>query len=929
MSACTYTERAWAIDLIGFINRKAMACDRAIRAAGGEYGVAAFGKATLFPDVLLYGDLSARSLVLQGWELKFPDTPVRGNEDVLRNALEKCRRLHLESFLVWNGREAVLFRVSEGGWGCEEVRSWACPHVKTREDMGRCRAELERVADAIIDYLNDDFERRPVGRRAENASIGQICEMMAGFVVSFTGPVCDALRGASARSRKWRSAFGLWWNRHRSAHGLPGEKPIDLGCLAGELLVHEQNRFFFVSYLRSCFREAEFPAHFTRETPLSEYEAFFRALTGRRDFHYVFKSHFASCLLPQNAVAALYDFHAALTRSGIGRIRQRDVQAFMQAVREVALRKVAGQYSTPYPLAQFLVELAVDDFAAPVLDPCCGTGTIPRAVLERKVETGMSVPEALRTVFGSDIDASMLQFATLALARADAGGEAIRIFQHNALALKPQERLPLTDARSGREIDEELPAFTCIVTNPPFVRSERWDDEEAVARRALDELARERVEVDAKADYTALVVLSLWRMLAPGGRLGLVLPNAWLSAGWGGAFRAQLQKLFAVESVVTSGCGRWFENDKVVTNLLVLVRRAGHEERPRDEEVTTFAVTQMPLSAWTDEIRSLMAAELAGGDGEAGSLIVHRRLSRREIEKYEGMGLSWSAFFADLSWCEDLLPVTVPVSEVFDVARGERRGWNAFFYPRGADIEAEYLCPVLHSSSSASRLDAEADGVAFSCSDSLDSLARAGKGKALAWIRKFEHGVNGKGVSLPEVLARRGCRWYEMKRTAMADFACSINPDERLFFMRFARKTFVDQRLIRLNLRSRALDKALCHALLNSLACVFYMEALGFGRGEGVLDLSVDRVRTFMRMPDPSRLSERAARGICEAFACLKRREIALRLEDELGRPDRVLFEKRVLEAYGLSRLFERIREAVLALHRIRKAAVMKTEGGS
>ena len=84
-----------------------------------------------------------------------------------------------------------------------------------------------------------------------------------------------------------------------------------------------------------------------------------------------------------------------------------------------------------------------------------------------------------------------------------------------------------------------------------------------------------------------------------------------------------------------------------------------------------------------------------------------------------------------------------------------------------------------------------------------------------------------------------------------------------------------------------------------------------------------------MRMPDPSRLSERAARGICEAFACLKRREIALRLEDELGRPDRVLFEKRVLEAYGLSRLFERIREAVLALHRIRKAAVMKTEGGS
>lgn len=904
-----------------------MSCDRAIRAAGGECGVAASGRTTLFPDVLLYGDLATRSLVLQGWELKFPDTPVRGNGAILENALEKCRRLHLRSFLVWNGREAVLFRVSEGAWGCEEVKSWICPHVNAREDMGRCRAELERVAGAIIDFLNDFFEQRPVGLRAGNVAIGQVCEMMAGFVASFTGPVLDALRGAAARSRKWRSGFGLWWNRYRNIHGLPANAPIDLRRLSEELLVHEQNRFFFASYLRSSFREAEFPAHFSRETPISEYECFFRALTGRRDFHYVFQSHFASCLLPQNATSALYDFHSILGRSGVGRIRQRDVQAFMQAVREAALRKVAGQYSTPYPLAQFLVELAADDFSVPFLDPCCGTGTIPRAVLARKIEMGMSVPAAVRTVFGSDIDASMLQFATLALARADAGGETIRIFQHNALALKPQEQLLLTDARSGQERHEPLPAFTCIVTNPPFVRSELWDDEENVARRALDELAREHVAVDAKADYTALIVLSLWRMLAPGGRLGLVLPNSWLSAGWGESFRAQLQKLFAVECVVTSGCGRWFENAKVVTNLVVLVRRTENGEEPRDGEVTTFAVTQMPLSAWTDEARSLMTAELADGNGEAGQLIAHRRLSRRKMAEYEGMGLSWAAFFADLEWCESLSPMTVPVNEVFDVSRGERRGWNPFFYPRDADIENEYLCPVLHSSSSVARLDAHADGVAFSCSDSLDFLARTGKGKALAWIRRFEHGVNRKGVPLPEVLARNGSRWYEMKRTAMADFACSVNPDERLFVMRFARKTFVDQRLIRLNLRRRAVGKTLCHALLNSLVCVFYMEALGFGRGEGVLDLSVDRVRKYMRMLDPSRLSKRDIHGICEAFACVKRREISLRLEDELRRPDRVRFEKCILKAYGLSHLFERIREAVFALHRIRKAAVMQTEG--
>ncbi len=81
----TINERAWAVDLISEINRLAGQRCRRIQSAGGEWGVSATGSGNmLFPDVLLFGDPS-RSAVLQGWELKMPDTPVT-DSDLLDNA---------------------------------------------------------------------------------------------------------------------------------------------------------------------------------------------------------------------------------------------------------------------------------------------------------------------------------------------------------------------------------------------------------------------------------------------------------------------------------------------------------------------------------------------------------------------------------------------------------------------------------------------------------------------------------------------------------------------------------------------------------------------------------------------------------------------------------------------------------------------------
>ncbi len=68
------------------------------------------------------------------------------------------------------------------------------------------------------------------------------------------------------------------------------------------------------------------------------------------------------------------------------------------------------------------------------------------------------------------------------------------------------------------------------------------------------------------------------------------------------------------------------------------------------------------------------------------------------------------------------------------------------------------------------------------------------------------------------------------------------------FIAKFDNPTFVNQRLIRFTKNNDNIDIKLSHALLNSLLGIFYIEMLGFGRGEGVLDLSASKLQESLKM---------------------------------------------------------------------------------
>ena len=94
-----------------------------------------------------------------------------------------------------------------------------------------------------------------------------------------------------------------------------------------------------------------------------------------------------------------------------------------------------------------------------------------------------------------------------------------------------------------------------------------------------------------------------------------------------------------------------------------------------------------------------------------------------------------------------------------------------------------------------------------------------------------------------------------MDDAAKADFVTALNPDRRLFVAMFDESTFVDQRFTRMLVKSETISKELLHALLNSLFGIFAIEAIGFGRGLGVLDASSTKLKN-MYMINPEIIAD-------------------------------------------------------------------------
>ena len=903
-----YNERSWAIDLIGHIKQVVAANNRTIKDAGGEQTVRAQG-GMLFPDVLLFGD-STTARILQGWELKMPDTSIDDHE-FRQNAEKKARALGLDSFVLWNVSHARLYVKSSVTNIFSSAKQWdSLSHITSRNGVVPNRAAWEALAAEIVSYVNDLFDRGSLeGRRFIDAyKSGGITSL----IMENSGMIAEALRCAARQDARFKAEMVLWWSRSQSEYTGTVREMV----LAQAIISNWIGKFLFAHILQGQDSRAQAVTQITDEFSPSDALEVFRQLSQECNFWTIFSDSVGLTKIPAQPWDQLKQLNKLLTDLRIGSIDQSQLSEVLEATVETAVRKIRGQYLTPSTLARLLVHLCVCNVEEDrVLDPCCGSGTISRAALEQKLEAGVEAKAAAASVFAGDIDAQAIQIATFAMAKPSLIHMALRLFLKDAFLLEPNTEIEFRNPTNGEVFTEKLGKFDAIASNLPFVSQDgRGSYSDAISRVSLS-LEPSISRLSGRADVAAYLPFALYPLLEDKGRLGIIITNAWLGTAWGDAFFAHLRHHYILKSVITSGAGRWFQNSKVVTNILILEKKG---VASAEDEAIDFVVLTRPLEELSDpEALSVAAAQIELGRTQNETMTIHS-LSVENLARFRRYGLGGNAQFVNCDWVLEL-PL-VPLRTLFSIRRGERRGWDKMFYPKGRHgIEEEYIRPVLKSSTEISGLIAFAQAEAFSCSRTVEELRELGHTGALSWIDRFKDSVDNKGKLLSLSKVMPGLRWYEMRADNVSDLVMPLNYGNRLYVARLNTPSFVNQRLISLNARA-GLDIDLCHALLNSTISLFIIEGMGFGRGQGVLDLNKDQVEGFTHCLDPNRLEVQEATAIKMAFRPLLQRNV-LEVADELEQEDRQNFDDVVVKVFNLSVSRSQIYESLTKLISIRQAA--------
>jgi hypothetical protein len=730
---------------------------------------------------------------------------------------------------------------------------------------------------------------------------------------------------ASVDNKIRDSIYKWWWSTHIEYQKRAEDEDSMWNQRAIIVLVSWVNKILFSHILMRYYDDfQEVDSDYFNLSSKNAHDIFTK-LTAKHDFWNILEQQDENLSVEGRPWSSLVEFNRFLKDARINELPNDAITEMLSLIIEREKRKAAGQFTTPLELADFMVYMGIENTKYDFLDPCCGTGTIAKAAYNLKLQLNPSCSST--TVWASDKFSLPVQMATISLIKPDQMGKPIRVFKKDVVSLKKGMEVELNDPFTGKIRKEKLPQIHYIVSNLPFVEQEligKLNPEIYRINTSLSEITKIKGGLSGKSDLYAYIVFYLWCLIENGGIITINISNSWLAVIWGNRFREILMKLFEIKYVITSGNGRWFQDPKVVTTVLVIKKR----EKPvldrtqMKEERISFVVLRKKLTEYASStpvklLPSLIRVEKDGKNQNFSKLTY----SVSDMDTFSRLGLGWNAFFSQCNWITKISNKLVRANSFFNIHRGSRRGWDAMFYPAGVhQIESIFLVPVLKTSASIESLICNPDSKAFCCTLSMEELKEKGYIGAIDWIKRFEVQNNGSGKPLPSVLKRNESDyWYSMSPNETADIVTSTNPGDRLFFARLTNPALVNQRLIRFEKKNEAIDLELLHALLNSVLSLYYLEAIGFGRGMGALDINAENIEDRLRIFNPDLIKDVDKKAIKRSFENIRIREIKT-ISEELASEDRQQFEEIVFKALDISQFKDEVINSLLDLHNLRRS---------
>jgi hypothetical protein len=237
-------------------------------------------------------------------------------------------------------------------------------------------------------------------------------------------------------------------------------------------------------------------------------------------------------------------------------------------ISDIERKKRLGQFFTGVALGRLLSALANAQNVSSIIDPMAGTGDLLAACLE----IGAS-PKNLAAI---EIDPAAYSICSERLPNSCC-------IRGNAFDKKTLEKLPCRE-------------WGLVITNPPYVRYQNTGKTvgksfklpSAVQVRnglvdalddmtALDDVDRKLLKILAfgysgVADMAVPSLILCASMVALGGRLAFVIPEAWLTRNYAAVINYLLLRWFTIEYVVEDDNASWFSDAQVKTSLIIARR---------------------------------------------------------------------------------------------------------------------------------------------------------------------------------------------------------------------------------------------------------------------------------------------------------------------------------------------------------------------
>lgn len=940
-----FNERSWSGQLISWIGELINNNKTIFQSATNDEGIKVDNRKTKFPDVLLFLNKYS-GIVFNGWELKFPDTPVDDIE-MLENALEKAKHLQSSSFVTFNGRDAIIWKINDTLYSIQSLSKIKVyspiKEIRKREDMAeisnynKFEQKLKERCFEIIKDLENLYKNNEL-KPAINIS-NDFTENIVQASEIIIPELSNIIKNLKGTNPLFRKDFNKWLILEKSTIQILNKTSREVNIYEPELIL---SKFIYYKILGKILFYLNLSENINEVPPLFieksselqiKLESYFSIIKDI-DYQAIFNEDFTDEIIFSNIVNETlfilinffnnYNFNA-LPRELIGNILE-------NLVPEKEKIKF-GQYFTSPILADFITMSAIQTKNDLILDGTSGTGTFLSSSYHILKYLGLeNHQDILSQIWGNDIShfPATLSVINLYKEKVEDIKNFPRIIRDDYLNLFPEKKLKFPNpSKIGEFIDISIPKFDVIVGNFPFIQQEdiskdelqeKFRTEFGSSQKAF--MTNNTFRINERSDYYIYCFYNSLKFLNEGSRIAIITSNAWLGKNYGTQFKKFILDNFTIEYIVKSEEENWFKNSDVNTIYITLIKGKKNintkfitlgfklnefvKDLSNDEKYqkiedfyTEIDLCEEDNNIWLKD--SLFNSVYLNKKNKLRVSIVNNKDLINSLDKNE----NWDMFFISSNPFKKFENKLIkPFPEKISVGRGIRTGQDKMFILKKEQvqklkIETENLKPILKSSRYLKKIkfDDEYDNFIFICDKPLSILEQKYP-NSFKWIKKWENARNITGKSLKEVLENQNApHWYSLNQNDIGDIFCSINPDKKLFFSYSINPIYLNQRLIKVKVNNPD-DKEIIVALLNSVLSLLNVEFNGISRNLGALDLNADFFKSKLMILDYTLLSQQDKNNIIEKFNKLKNREIKS-YDEEFNMKDRIEFDTIILKVFG------------------------------